>query len=230
MIDVFITSASRLDCLKETIDTMKANLITSKKFRIILHDDVVKIKESEAVEDWALNSGEIDMFIKTAPAKRLGSAITKCLPLIETELFLKWEDDWRFLKEVNLDEILGVMQNNLHINQVSFNAWDNEPIKHDIYRPVFGYDNIKLTQIQEWIVGVSVTRTSFIKSKWKPKFFDANDIIQEMGTVDLSKGRDMEWMKNNVGCYFYGGHGDGPYVFHLGVDDKIRWHHPIERA
>jgi hypothetical protein len=228
MIDVLINSASRLDCLKPTITSMKAKLKTTKKFRIILHDDVVRKDESAAIEDWAKNSGEIDLFIKTVPAKRLGASFLKCFEYIDSEIFVKWEDDWLFLEEVNLDEIISVMENNLHINQIAFNKYGNESSKHNVNRPLYSYGNIKVTQVNEWVLGPGVWRLSFIKSKWKSTYVDAHYGLGKLGTYDLSLGRDMIWMKNNVGCYFYGGHGAGPFIQHLGLEDKIRWLSPIE--
>jgi hypothetical protein len=228
-IDVLINSASRLDCLKPTIKSMKEKLITTRKFRIILHDDVVIKKESKEIEDWALNSGEIDVFIKTEPAKRLGASFLKCFEYIQDDLFVKWEDDWLFIEQVNLDDIIDVMKNNSHINQISFNTYGNEKSKGDIFRPMYEYGNIKITQVSEWVLGPGIWRLPFIKSKWKPNYIDAHFGLGEMGTCDLGKGRDMKWMKDNVGCYFYGGHGDGPYIKHLGLDNKIRWFSPIEK-
>ena len=93
IIDVLISSASRIDCLIPTIESMREKLITTGKFRIILHEDVVKKEGSKKIEHWALNSGIIDMFIKTDPAQRLSASLLKCFPYINTELFVKWEDD-----------------------------------------------------------------------------------------------------------------------------------------
>lgn len=219
-IDILINSASRLDCLIPTVNSLLNRMKYSEGYRLILHDDVVRKEGSRDIARWVEESKIIDVFIRTEPAMRLGVGIYKGLKEVRSPYLLKWEDDWLFLKDVYLDEILAAMEADRTINQVAFNKHRNEKSKHEITRPVRDMGSFKLTQIQEWSIGPGVWRTDFSRAKW-PYAEDAHAALWVYGAVDLSKGQDYEWMRKNVGCYFYGGHGEGPFVEHLG--HKSMW-------
>jgi len=138
---------------------------------------------------------------------------------------INWEDDWRLLKVIPLDEILGYMEKNPKINQVVFNHNANETSKHEVIRPVLDCGTFKLTQIQEWAIGPGIWRTDFTKAKW-PNHADAHYCLTAFGSINLREGRDMKWMAENVGNYFYGGHLEGPFVEHLGINSV--WNAPID--
>jgi hypothetical protein len=224
-IDVFINSASRLDYLIPTVSSFLNNMKYSMGFRLVLHDDVVKKIESAKIAKWVEESKIFDSFLVTEPAKRLGHAIHMELRLAQSPYIINWEDDWRLLKVIPLDEILGYMEKNPKINQVVFNHNANETSKHEVIRPVLDCGTFKLTQIQEWAIGPGIWRTDFTKAKW-PNHADAHYCLTAFGSINLREGRDMKWMAENVGNYFYGGHLEGPFVEHLGINSV--WNAPID--
>lgn len=215
-IDVLINSAGRLDCLIPTVTSMVNNLKFSGKFRRILYEDVVKVDRSKAVLDWAFESKLFDWIVKVEPAKRLGIAVFEGLKNIESKYVVKWEDDWFFPREVYLDEILRVMEDDPKINQIAFNKHPNEFHKHGIIRPVRDCGSFKLTQVQEWVLGPGIWRTEFARSKW-PYLEDAHQAIAYFGLLDMKKGQDWKWLEENTGCWFYGGHNEGPFLDHIGA-------------
>ena len=224
-IDVFFNTASRLEYLIPTVNSFLNNMKYSMGFRLILHDDVIKKEGSAKVSKWVEESKLFDLFIKTEPAKRLGCAIYKELKIAESPFIINWEDDWILLKEVFLDEILEAMVKNPKINEVTFNHDGNDSSKHGVHRPMLDCGTFRLTQIQEWAIGPSVWRTEFVRSKW-PDHADAHHCLRVFGSINPGRERGMEWMANNVGCYFMGGYGEGLYVKHIGVNSV--WNSPID--
>jgi len=223
MKEVLITSASRPDYLKQTLDSFLSMMESKEEFRFILHEDVLNKKRSDQVLRWAEDSKMFYKIIVTEPARRMGIAVYRCFPEIEGELFIRWEDDWLMNYKVDVDIIFNVMKSNLKINQIAFNQSSNEIYKHHFMKPEVIFPKFRAVLLSEWSVGPGVWRKSFITKYWG-EIEDAHTITNRIGVG--SNWDKAEWLVDNLGCYFYGGYGQGNLLKHIGINSA--WFSPIE--
>lgn len=210
--DLIITSCGRLDCLKRTIKSICKNLKYSKQFKFILHEDVLYKEKSKEVIVWAKDS--MDQVIISDPYVGIGGGIMKLLDAASGEFVLKWEDDWVLEKEVNVDRLLKVFENE-KVNQIQLNKRNN-PLRtsHFNHREV-EINGIKLTLCHEWGMAPSIWRLSYIR-KYYTKPFEQGDSVNQniFGTNDYKA--DPEWCQENIGAYWLGAIDESRYVEHIG--------------
>lgn len=214
--DVLITSSSRVECLEKTMETFIKYVKYSGDFRIILHEDFVIKKDSEDVVRWAEKQGYFSKIIQTQPAQRIGKAIESLMNECTDELALKWEDDWEFTKEVNLDNVIRIFNEHKDVNQIMFNKKMNPAVRQGFNHKEVVMNDQTLTLCREWGMAPAVWRISWIKPRWK--CYKNGDAVNK----DLMGGvfRNEEWCKKNLGAYWYESPGEGKFVNHLGYGGK----------
>jgi hypothetical protein len=224
-LDVLITSASRLDLLKKTIQSFKKKAMCSLEYRFVLHEDVVIEKESDRVLEWANMSNIFDTVIVTKPAERLGKAIKKLLDEAQSKIIFRLEDDWEFEKEFNIDKMLEIFVDH-KINQIMLNKRSNDSLVEVIGK------NFKLTLCNEWGMAPALWRLSFIKPKWK-SHPTGDGVNLDLKGYDKNTGgvllRKNEWLIENMGAYWYGGNGETRYIKHLGHGRNMI-HRPLDMS
>ena len=216
IMDLLITSSSRVECLQKTMNSFFKYVKYSGDIRIILHEDFVIKKESKKVIEWAENQPFFDKIIQTQPAQRLGKAIESLLNECNDELALKWEDDWEFIKELNLDNVIQIFDDHKDVNQIMFNKKINPGFRQGFDHKEIILNEQSLTLCREWGMAPAIWRLGWIKSKWK--CYKNGDSVN----LDLMGGipRSEEWCSKNLGAYWYDSPGNGKFVKHLGHGGK----------
>lgn len=113
-VDILVTSASRPEYLKQTIETLKRHLHYSGNLRWLLHEDVVRNKESLLCVEWAMENG-FDKIKMTYPAERQGQSVLNLMNMSDSKYFVRTEDDWVLKKDINLDNVLQVLEKDKEI-------------------------------------------------------------------------------------------------------------------
>jgi len=221
MIDILITSASRPDYLKRTVDSILEHVHSKDQFRWLLHEDVVRKSDSLKNIKWVMNSGLFDEMKVTYPAKRHGNAIKELLNMAQSEYIFRSEDDCIILKNINLDEVLNVFNIDKKVNQIGFREMNTSTLKEN---EVIKGERCLTMQFPEWNLVPSIWRLSFIRPRW---------IVTNRGEVShhlfsgLNKKKYSEliknksWLQENLGSYWWGDGFATGYVKHIGVDATL---------
>lgn len=189
MIDILITSASRPECMKKSMESFLKYIQYSGEFRWILHEDVVLKKESREILEWAEKTALFTVIKKTEPAKRLSNAVYEVLQESKNKYALKLEDDWIFIDYVDIDYMVDVMEKNPEINQLYFNK--NMTASQVIFKnglPVIvGYRN----NPHEWAMAPGLWRIGYIKPRWTRDTFAYGVIMKEI-VEDYLYGKNLK--------------------------------------
>ena len=228
MIDIIRTSVSRPGILKKSHESFLQRVHYSGEFRFLLHEDVIKNEESIRCCNWAKENG-YEVSVHYPPIGQGGSMCT-LIDLVQTEFYLTLEDDWEFLRDIDLDPVEKLMKNNLDINQIT---WHKRPVmdhKGNFQKVHIVRDGIDLVVSPHWNMLPSLCRLSFIKPFFKdaidgidPNFnWTLNAKIKGLPHTTTPLMRDHEWVQQNMGTYFFGKHGEETFIFHLGGGFSVR--------
>jgi len=216
---LMIDSASRPELLKTTLNSILENLKCNwEEIFWIFHEAVLQKKKSLECLKIFDESGLIDVLI-AEPANGQGYSITKSLKRARGDYFIYWVDDHSLIEKLDLNEIFYVMDNNLDINQITLgkrsNGFDLEYWKkEEVEEERNGY---KLTVSAHWRYLPSVWRISWIKERWvcftdHNHHWHINSILQK----DAPERKSADWVKKNLGTYYFGPVGEGWYVDNIG--------------
>lgn len=124
-IDILIISSSRPDVLKYCMESFNKKLLNCNKTYYV-NEDVTNRKKSIEVCN-ILKKYNIKNINKNFGKKRLG-------PLLAINHFIKnnctskycfiLEDDWELLLDIDVSELVNIMENNSHVNQLIFKFKD----------------------------------------------------------------------------------------------------------
>jgi len=207
MIDVLITSSSRSEYLKRVIFSLRDHLKYSGNLNFILHDDI-RNNDSYYVLSLA-KIWRINKTLLTRPAEGESKAIQTLLNHSTTKYVVFWEDDWLLLKDIDLDDVISFFEYRDDVNMIAFNKGLNNPY-HGYKETVI--NGKKLLFCYDWVVAPSVWRADYIKPRFKVT--ENPDDIRRV--LRGWKQRSPEWVKENMGTYFYGGYGQGEFIKHIG--------------
>jgi hypothetical protein len=212
-IDIIRTCTSRPEVFNFTMDSLRKHLKFSGKMRYIVHEDVVDIERQEK-----FNFSECDVVKTDNPPLGQGSSIYWLLEQVQTDIILNIEDDFRLLKDINLDELTNLMNKHKDINQITFNKRPRMDKKFYFTKKKIERDGIPLTTNMYWTCIPSLWRVDFIKNKISKGYCDRyninfcygiNNILRQLFGMGLQiEDYNAEWVMKNVGTYFLGSYKD----------------------
>jgi hypothetical protein len=126
-IDIIRTSTSRPEILQVTTDALNKHLKFSGQFRWILHEDVLDKNRFTNISK-ACKMYNVMSF--NDPPVGLKESMNILLRQTKSKYVLNIEDDWRLLRDIEIDPLIEIMENNEDINQVAFHK-----------RPIGAYKN-----------------------------------------------------------------------------------------
>lgn len=232
MLDIIITSSCRKSIIK-TLDSFFARVHCSKSIRLLIHIDVLHPDQLNLIKDYLRNLKlekkiEILTHVNPHPARNWyaahSNAILHLYGLISTACYFHLEDDWRFLKNIDLDPLIRLMEKYPDIDNIRFSrerikkkVWLyhlSDEITEEFLAPNIEclIDNISLIQTPIWSFNPHLGRTSIIKN--------ITDIPKNQNPEKFVCLKYIENGKHN-GTYVYGKIGDSAYVNDLGRN-KIR--------
>jgi len=230
--DILVIASSRLEQLKYTIDHFLKFAHFYGDYRFILHEDFVIPKESEKVIKWAENQKDIfkpeNIHYHNPPLGLIGTT-SYTLNLVKTPFFFNLQDDWIFERPIEIDRILRLMENVDDINLIVFAKHRIPKYKSNIKLTEFKFpeidSGITLSQYSTWSFIPAIWRSSFsipicLKAmKNKNKRTAPARMTNTIRTPD--KKKDVEYLRKNMGAYFYGGHGEYRWVRHIGENARM---------
>lgn len=217
-IPVLITSSSRFLPLKvqmlSFIDKAKLN----GNFIFYLNEDVIQERtvESNSLVQWAKKSNIFKKIFVNNPNEGRGSALNRMRKFAEGYKYIFYlEDDWEFLRYINVNSILNLMDKHEDINQIGFHNRHQKRIFtsyqfHYNYKD-YNIDGHDLILSERWGFSPSIWRTSFILPHWEFPSKYAGKWIQnkfksnyENQTKEINFETYQDFLKKSLGAYYYG--------------------------
>jgi len=227
MLDVIVTSTCR-KTIEQTLRSFLKNVHTQEAFHFIVHIDVLHVHYLKKVINIFYDikkTGKHKVSIKKnmVPESNVyrnhSNALRYLFSQTKSKYYFHLEDDMVFLKKVNLDPLIQLMDNHTEINQIRFSK---EKIREKswlyyLYEEVteeslanneqYVIDNIPLVRVPTWAFNPHIGRTAIIK-KFIDIDVDSNPekyFCQKLSEYDLNRG-----------IYVYGRIGDRRLVRDIG--------------
>jgi len=218
-IDVLINSASRPEYLEKSLITLFDKFKFSGKVRYLFHEDVIDEKRSQKCLDIVNETKKFQTIVITNPSIGHGYAIKKMLSLIETDIIFRTEDDYEYLKEIDVDKIVKLFVDTPDINQVLLNKRPNMEMQSGVLQKEVIRNGVKLTTSYRWHFTPGFWRMKWIHPRFVPYGFACR--MSKGLEVGAPKPMTVDWMIKNIGCYFYEGFKEGEYISHIGREGNI---------
>ena len=217
MLDIIRTSASRPELLKESTESLLKYIKFSGILRWIIHEDVLNWSKSSECIEYIKGLDINKVLLIDKPNVGQGMSLTKLLEASTTKYFLNWEDDYRAEREIDLDLVVKILDENNDVNQISF--WKRQTMSE---KPGFKKKEViksgrVLTTNPHWAFTPAIWRASFIKPKWK----NGDEIHWHMNRVlkASTNNPNADWVIANLGTYHLGPIGENRYSYHIGWGD-----------
>lgn len=229
MIDVIITST----CRKSIVTTMESfhrNISYSGNFRFLVNIDVINNSDylpelmsflnDYGIDDIAVNRNPLEW------PKGLTAATNYLYSKVESKYYFNLQDDWIFLKKINIDPLIELMDTHEDIHHIRFDkqrtrnySWLYHKSDRDI--PEFrkpnvnvNINNMKLVTNYVWSFNPSFSRTSTMK-----KFLPV-PAEKRAETYFCSK---FDELFSANGAFIYGRIGDNPTARDIGRNRLIEY-------
>ena len=220
MIDVIVTSTCRRQ-FETTYASFIKNVKYDQGFRFIINIDVLEKNKHylPRLLEFLRRSGISDVNINTGKHSFAG-AVNYLFKKLRSEYYFHLEDDWLFLKPIDLNAVVEVMKNNKNIHSIRFSKEQIKKPDHKMEKSLaksnelyllpgkeINIDGIKFVETSIWSLNPHIARTSVIK-----QFLDI--------PVDINPEEFLSKRYFSVfsppGLYIYGKYGDFPYVRDIG--------------
>jgi len=232
MLDVIMTSTCR-KTIEKTIESFFNNVFYSDGYHFIIHIDVLNPKylnrEKEYLKEVERKTGsKVNVTINTSLSKNFHENLTNATNYlfrqIRTKFYLHLQDDWVFLKKVNLEPLIKLMEEHPNIDHIRFSkekikekSWLyhlSGEVSEEYLAPneEVVIDGIPLVKTPVWSFNPHIGRTSIIKN-----FIDIPIGVRAETYVCHLYPKAT----NNNGIYLKGRIGDDPIVKDIGRN-KLR--------
>ena len=163
--EIAITGSSRPSLYPIFWESFHKMVKMREKPKITVYEDVILRAESNEVKKFIKN--KVDQYIEIDPYKKLGYVFNELLKNITCEYFVYLQEDWKFLREIDIDALVNIMDKTPNIKQIWFPKFlqDNVIRKFIDDNPI-EIDGIWITPYFSWAFLPHIARTSFIKDIW----------------------------------------------------------------
>jgi len=221
MLDVIVTSTCRKIIVK-TIESFKKNVSCSEGYNFIVNVDVLHPRYLPSLMRYLKKNGITDIRINKKAegfCNAFAQANTYLYGQIKTPFYFHLEDDWIFLRKVNLDPLIRLMEKYRHIDHIRFSkekikekAWLyylSADVSDEYLEPnkQVEIDGIPLVQTPTWSTNPSLARTEVIKN-----FIN---IPRDVSLEQFICSNYPRTFKRR-GTYIYGKIGDPRFVLDIG--------------
>ena len=231
IVDVIRPTASRFDVFKESTESFLENVIFKGDFRFIVHEDSFDMDESADIVDYCKNDLGIETVKVDYPNIGQGPSLTWLMSQVKADFVFQLEDDWIFLREIDLNCVVDMMRRNKWISEIVFNKRPTMKQKYTWIKKQVMADETSLITCPHWTFIPSLWRSKTIKRRWveAPKqciftwHFNAElkhmtDILVDEERYAMT--RDADWVIQNLGTYYLGEFGEPAFVRHLGHESR----------
>lgn len=228
-LDVIITSSSRPELLKLTLQYFETNIHFHGNIRFILNEDFVIKKESEKLVKWAKNSGyfkQEDIYCHQKPLG-LDNVIIKLIDKVKTPYYIYLQDDWILERPLEIDKVMYIMDKIPNINNILFYKYKVPHMINKIKLKEYYFKQFPqyLTMYFSWEFIPHIARTSFVKPIIKEAMKDRKRRTAPAKLThylrDPSKREDYDFLYNNVGVFMWGGYNEPRWFRHIGEDARM---------
>ena len=213
-IDIIRTGTSRPELLELTTEALQEHLKFDGKFRWIVHEDAVSYRSDKCMK-YIEDCGVYDIYKQDSPAVGQGNSLFWLLDQIKSKYILYIEDDWRLLKDIDLNVVIDTMEKHKDVNQICFNKRAIMKKKQWFAKKEVYKNDIALTTNMYWTFIPSLWRMSYIKDKIPLNLrhrtggqlsYGVNDHLRRLfGKNGEDKYQyDADWVMKNIGTYFLG--------------------------
>jgi hypothetical protein len=220
--EITITGASRPDLYKIMWESFNEKVKMREKPKITAYEDVIIGSESKKVENYL--KGKVNEFIKFDPNRRLGFVMDRLLKNVKTEYFIYLQDDWKFLKDIDIDLLIEIMDENPNIKQIWFPKLLEAHTFNTFCKDKVEIKGVTLTPYVSWAFLPNITRTSFIRDIYdvsnEPR--PESPFKKTLKRKKMIPYNDTEQIDkfNNCISYILGERGKTKYLEHLGGGDR----------
>jgi len=229
--DVIVTSTCRHH-IKRTLRSFFDNVTSSQDFNFVVNIDVLKPAYLPKLMRYLESLGISDINVNLEPGnfhEGLARAIKYLYRRVTSPVFFHLEDDWLFLKRIDLDPLIQLMHDHPHIDHIRLSR-STIPERGWLYhlseRPSEEFmadhhnveiDGIELVQTHTWSFNPSLARANVAKC-----FTDipAGTEAEKYTCHEYAKRFDHD------GCYLYGRIGDSAAVKDIG---RSRYSHVTKK-
>lgn len=219
-IDVTVFGSSRPQLIPSMWEWFRKMVIFRGKMRVLWNEDCVFPGQSEKVIKIVQKMKDVDKFFVRKPKIGLGRSMDEVFKHVKSKYILYLQEDWIFERPIDLDRIIWTMDENPEINCIFFHKIQNRRSLNGIAQPEFNYDGLRLCLYHGWPFLPGVWRMSKVRKHWEMREHrPEGNFTQQLGTHEQRS--NVKYLRNNVGCYMYGPHGDWRYVRHIGNDWRM---------
>lgn len=227
-IDVVVTSTCR-KTVEKTVESFLDKLYLSEEFNFIVNVDVKNPGYLPTLEKYFKRKNINDVHINHHPArppKGQADAVNYLYNKLNAPYYFNLEDDWIFLKTINLDALIEVMEKNEDIDIIKLNRM-RIPEESWLYHlspssaPLTGMNsnqsmgNLNLVKTHNWSFNPSLVRTATIK-KMLPVEFTGTKKLSPPSNAEKYFCHTYDHMFSKRGAFFLGCIGDPPIIRDIG--------------
>lgn len=226
MLDVIITSSCRNTIIR-TLNSFQKSVSYAGNYNYIVNVDVLNRKYLPSLLRYFEKMKITNIHINENP-KGFNHSHTKAICYlygkVNTPVFFHLQDDWIFLKKIELDPLIKLMEKYSYIDHIRFSkekikerAWlyylsDEVSEEYLVPNKQVGIDGISVVQTPTWSFNPSLVRTSVAK-----KFTN----ISEGTRAETYICKNYPTMLNHQGTYIFGKIGDSRTVKDTGRNKLI---------
>lgn len=188
------------------------------------HQNLINLEKKYKNYKVIVNSSDSTDPIVTAPSNFL-----RVIKSVETDLYILWEHDWVFKRDINIVPILEEIRKNTKINYIRFNQFDNNNIRYNnlVQNGTNPSTTIPLIPTFRWSNNPYICRTSVFKNWWSTFVYPTSN---EGGFVEGPLNEfykfyidtmGLESALDRFGCFVYGKWDDESIISHLNGNSWI---------
>ena len=221
-VDIMIDSASRPFLLEKSLSTIHRCLKYSGNLHWYLHEAFLFPDLSAQCIHIGKYSGFFEKIYAEVRPKGQGISISNILNITSNPYFIHWEDDYKGVREIDLDFVIRIMEENIDVNQIAFNKRGTMSEVSGWKKTVVKRSGMDLTTSPHWRYTPAIWRSSYFRPKWKKieggnSHWDFNAQLKGISVSDTHPpDRDYNWVIKHTGTYYLGGIGNAPYTNHIG--------------
>ncbi len=155
--------------------------------------------------------------------KCLAGALKEAFEHVKTEYVLVHQDDFEFLKPLDLHGLLDAMDKNHNLKHVRLNSSPNPPFlggpsvnDAGVHDQIEGGSSFPLLTTHRWSDNDHIARTDYYTGLVFPLIGEEKTFMEHV--MNGAEGTDLNADLRNhskYGTFLYGTWGDGPFIYHL---------------
>lgn len=229
VLDVIVTSSCRPAIVK-AINGFLLKVHYTGKFHFIVHIDVVKKENLGFIErylknlkDYRNKGNEIDIFVNMNPDKVWYQAQARALNYlfakVETPLYFHLEDDSVFLKKIDLDPLIKLMEKHYEIDHIRFNKETTKEKSWLYYLSDEISEEFLAPNVQEVIEDIPLVRAPV--PAFNP-YLGRSSLLKNFTNMPTDQPPEIYFchqyskMSNRGNIYIYGKINEGAYTRDIG--------------